>query len=119
MIASHTPSSEHSSNLSDTYPLRWEGHLSNDVGMTGGPAPGAVLRANADEIWLKGTLGDYRIPRSAVVKIKRGGMYPWFFRGIRIRHNVAGCSSHLQFGPFGCKTRDLLTQLKSLGFPTG
>jgi hypothetical protein len=46
-------------------------------------------------------------------------MHPWFFKGIRIQNNVAGYPSELQFGPWAAKTRDVLAQLKSLGFPTG
>jgi hypothetical protein len=119
MIPSQTPSSDRSSNLSNTYPLRLDGHMCDGVGTTAGPEPGAVLCANADEIWLKGRRGDFRIPRSGVVRIGRGRMYPWFFRGIRIRHNIAGFPSELQFGPFVGSTRDLIAKLKSLGYPTG
>lgn len=93
--------------------------MSDGVGATFGPEPCAVLSANADELWLKGTRGDFRLPRNAVVRIGRGRMYPWFFRGIRIRHNVAGYPSDLQFTPMVGRTRDILAQLKSLGFPTG
>jgi len=93
--------------------------MCDGVGTTAGPEPGAVLCANADEIWLKGRRGDFHLPRNAVVRIGRGRMYPWFIRGIRIRHNVAGYPAELQFGPFVGTTRDILAQLKSLGFPTG
>jgi len=93
--------------------------MCDGVGTTAGPEPGAVLCANADEIWLKGRRGDFHLPRSAVVKVGRGRMYPWFFRGIRIRHNVAGYPAELQFGPFVGATRAILAQLKSLGYPTG
>lgn len=93
--------------------------MCDGVGTTAGSDPGAVLCANADEIWLKGRRGDFHLPKEAVVRIGRGRMYPWFFRGIRIRHNVAGFPTELQFGPFVGSTRDILTQLQSLGFPMG
>ena len=93
--------------------------MCDGVGMTTGSSPGAVLCANGDEIWLKGRRGDFHVPRSAVLKIGRGGMYPWFFRGIRIRHNVGDYPAVLQFGPIVGKTGNLLAQLKSLGYPTG
>ena len=119
MIASQTPSSDRSSNLSNTYSLRWEGHMCDGVGTTAGPEPGAVLCANADEIWLKGRRGDFHLPRKAVIRIGRSRFYPWFFRGILIRHNVPGCPSDLKFGPWTTSSCEILLQLKSLGYPTG
>ena len=107
------------SDLSSTYPLRWEGNMSDGIGTTGGPGPGAVLCANADEIWLKGRRGDFHLPRKAVLRIGRSGFYPWFFRGILIRHNVPGCPSDLKFGPWTTSSCEILLQLKSLGYPTG
>ncbi len=90
----------------------------NGLGATRGN-PGAVLSANAGEIWLKGILGDFHISRNAVVKIGRAGMYPWLFRGVRIRHSIASYPSELQFGPSSARSRDIIAQLGSLGFPTG
>jgi hypothetical protein len=91
--------------------------MHDGIAATSGPEPGAVLCANVDEIWLKGHRGNFHLPRSAVVKIGRAGLYPWFFRGIRMRHNVAGYPADLQFGPWVTKTRDALAKLKSLGYP--
>jgi hypothetical protein len=92
--------------------------MSDGIGTTGGPGPGAVLCANTDELWLKGRRGDFHLPRNAVVRIGRSRLYPWFFRGISIRHNVPGFPSDLKFGPWTDKSGELLAQLKSLGFPT-
>jgi len=92
--------------------------MSDGVAATFGPVPGAVLTANTDELWLKGNRGDFRIPRSAVVKIGRGGFYPWFFRGVGIRNNVKGFPAFLQFTPMDGKDRAIRDQLKSLGFPS-
>jgi hypothetical protein len=119
MNAAQKTNSDNTSALANAYPLRWEGHMCDGVGTTGGSVPGAVLCANADEIWLKGLRGDFHFLRHAVVRIGRAGMYPWFFRGIRIRHNVAGYPSDLRFGPWSARSGDILAQLKSLGFPTG
>lgn len=99
------------------YPLRWEGTLNDGNGTSGGPAGGAVLCANAGEIWLSGRLGDFHLPRNAVVRIGRAGMYPWFFRGIRIRHTVASYPPILQFGAWTVPSRQVISQLRSLGFP--
>jgi len=92
--------------------------MSDGVGATSGINPCAVLSANADEIWLVGTRGDFRIQRSAVVKIGHGQFYPWFFQGVRIRHRIAGIPPDLQFKPILGRARDILAQLKALGFPT-
>jgi hypothetical protein len=119
MIASENSSSAHSSDKSNAYPLRWEGHMANDVGNTVGVEPCAVLSVNTDEIWLKGTLGDFHIPRSAVTKIGRGGMYPWVFMCVRIRHNIPNVPWLLQFKPLTARSRDVIAQIKSLGYPTG
>jgi hypothetical protein len=91
----------------------WDG-----VAATYGP-PRAVLSANADEIWLKGRRGDFHLSRTAVVRVGRGPFYPWFFQGVRIRHNIAGYPLDLQFRAVDGGTRDILAQLKSLGFPAG
>jgi hypothetical protein len=119
MIASPNPGSDRTSNPPDANSVRWDGHMCDDVAATFGGEPCAFLSANADEIWLKGNRGDFRIPRRSVTKIGRDGMYPWFFRGVRIRHNVAGFPTNLQFKPMVGGVRDILTQLKTLGFPTG
>jgi hypothetical protein len=97
--------------------LRWEGHMSDGAGSTFGAEPCAVLLVNADEIWLKGNRGDFHIPRKAVVRVGRGPMYPWFFRGIRIRHNIEKFPAYLQFRPMVGGIHEILTQLKALGFP--
>lgn len=93
--------------------------MANDVGNTVGPEPAAVLSANADELWLKGTLGDFHIPRNAVTKIRRGGMYPWVFMCVWIRHAIPNYPSHLQFKALGVRSSDIIAQIKALGYPAG
>ena len=93
--------------------------MHNGVGTTGGPVPGATLTATADELQIKGSLGDFRIPRTAMTKLHRGSLYPWFFQGVRIRHRIAGYPNTLLFQPIECSTRELLARLRALGFPTG
>lgn len=99
--------------------LSLKGHMYNGVGTTGGPVPGATLTATADELQIKGNLGDFRIPRTAMTKLHRGSLYPWFFQGVRIRHRIASYPSTLLFQPMECSTRELLAQLRAMGFPTG
>ena len=96
-----------------------KGHMYNGVGTTYGPVPGAALTASADELWIKGNLGDFHIPRAAVTKLQRGSLYPWFFRGVRIRHRAAGVPAEIQFQTMDGNTRVHLAQLRALGFPTG
>ena len=102
----------------DTASRRWEGHMADDVAATYRAEPCAVLTATPDELWLKGNRGDFRLPRSAVVRIGRGGLYPWFFKGIRIRHQNARFPSNTQFKELRGRTDDLIAQLKVLGYPT-
>ena len=117
MIASPNPTPNNASTSPTTAALRLEGHMSNGVGATYGAEPCAVLTATADELWLKGNLGDFHIPRSAVVKLGRGLLYPWFFRGVRIRHSIAAFPPDLQFKPMVGRSREILAQLAALGFP--
>lgn len=92
--------------------------MADDVASTYGAEPCAVLTATPDEVWLKGNRGDFRLPRSSVTRIGRGGLYPWFFKGIRIRHQDAKFPSNLQFMALTGKTSDIIAQLKTLGYPT-
>lgn len=119
MIASENSNPAHSADAPNVFPLRWEGHMANDVGNTVGPEPAAILSVNAGEIWLKGTLGDFRIPRDAVIKIRRGGMYPWMFMCVWIRHRVPHYPVHLQFKPLHAKSGDIIAQIRALGYPAG
>lgn len=91
--------------------------MADDVASTFGPVPGAILQATADELWLKGNRGDFRIPRTAVVKIGRGSLYPWFFKGIRIRHSLSALPGNLQFLPLKSDTAQLSARLRTLGYP--
>lgn len=59
----------------------------------------------------------YRFPRAAVAKAGRGGLYPWCFSSIRIRHSIASYPTELQFKALGESTKIVLGQLKSLGYP--
>ena len=99
--------------------LRWEGHMSDGVGTTYGGEPLAFLEAGPKEIHLSGTRGTFRVPRTAIQKIVRGGFYPWFFGGIRIRHNVPGFPEFLLFKSMTASSREILGQLQGLGYPTG
>ena len=96
-----------------------KGHMSDGVGTTFGPEPGATLTATPEELRLTGKRGDFRLPREAVAKLGRTSVYPWFFRGVRIRHRIAGYPETLQFLPMEGDTRQLLSRLRTLGFPAG
>ncbi|MFT3781503.1 MAG: hypothetical protein QM790_05745 [Nibricoccus sp.] len=97
---------------------RWDGHMANDSANTVGPDPKAQLSASSNEICLQGTLGEFRIPKSAVKKITRGGLYPWVFMCIRIHHTLSNYPAHLQFKASGASSREVLDRLKSLGYST-
>jgi hypothetical protein len=95
---------------------RWEGHTSDGIGAMFGATPMAFLSAEADELVLAGTRGTFRLPRGAVVKVGRGGFYPWCFGGIRIRHTIARYPDELDFKPLGAKESAVLRRLRELGF---
>jgi hypothetical protein len=97
---------------------KWPGHMADDIANTYGPEPLATLTATADELVLSGSRGTFRVPRSAVTRLGRGKMYPWFFSALRIHHSVAGYPDALQFKPQPGHWRDVLAWLKALGFPT-
>jgi len=91
--------------------------MADDVGATYGHEPLAFLNVTATELLLSGNRGTFRLPRSAVVKISRGGVYPWFFRSVRFHHSVPGFPTELQFKPLDATPRAVLDGLKSLGYP--
>jgi hypothetical protein len=101
----------------ETLQAKWTGHMADDVGATYGPEPLATLSATANGLLLSSTRGTFQVPRTAVAKLGRGNFYPWFFSAIRIHHQVPGYPRSLQFKPLGMKSRDLLTQLRQLGYP--
>jgi hypothetical protein len=96
---------------------RWDGHMSDGIGSTYGPAPLAHLSAGPEYLVLTGTRGNFLLPRSVVIKLGKGGLYPWFFRGIRIRHRIASFPEELLFKPMGIRERDILARLRELGYP--
>jgi hypothetical protein len=99
--------------------IRWEGHMSDGVGVTYGLTPLAFLSVEPDHLLLSGNRGTYRFSRGAIVKLGRGGFYPWFFRGIRFRHTVAGYPAELLFRPLGTPDQEILARLRALGYGGG
>ncbi|MFM9078710.1 MAG: hypothetical protein ACKOTE_01015 [Opitutaceae bacterium] len=99
--------------------LRWEGHMSDGVGCTYGLEPLAHLTADPEHLTLAGNRGNFRLPRAAITRLGRGGFYPWFFGGIRIRHTVANFPDELVFKPMNVRERDILSRLRELGYPSG
>jgi hypothetical protein len=91
--------------------------MADDVGATYGHAPMATLSATTEMLILTGTRGNFHLPRAAVKKLGRGKMYPWLFSAVRIHHNVASYPTDLQFKPLGLKPREVLEQLRGLGYP--
>jgi hypothetical protein len=92
--------------------------MADDVGNTYGAEPLASLTATADLLVLHGTRGTFRIPKAAVLKLGRGKMYPWMFKGVRIHHRIHGISADLQFLPLDGNWREVQARLKALGYPT-
>jgi hypothetical protein len=91
--------------------------MADDIAATYGPDPLATLTATADELFLVGTRGTFRLPRTAITGIGRGNFYPWFFGAVRIHHTVAGYPDSLQFKPLTVKPRDVIAELRALGYP--
>jgi hypothetical protein len=91
--------------------------MSDGVGSTFGVEPTAFLSTDSDHLVLSGNRGTFRLPRAAVLKLGRGGFYPWFFGGVRIRHNVASFPEELVFKPIGTRERDILGRLRAMGYP--
>ena len=91
--------------------------MSDGVAATSGYTPGAVLCANAEALWLKGTRGDFFFRREGIERIRRGGMYPWFFTGVRLQHHIGAYPEDIGFKPLVGNTRALLAQLQALGWP--
>ena len=96
---------------------RWEGHMSNGLGTTYGLTPMAVLSASPEKLLLVGKLGTFEFPRSSLIKIGRGGFYPWCFSAVRLHHKVAGIPEELQFKPLGVSAGVIRARLKSMGYP--
>ena len=91
--------------------------MSDGVGATYGANPLAFLSVNSDALLLSGSRGTFHLPRTSVVKVGRGKMYPWFFGGIRIRHNISSYPDELQFQAMGVRSREILDRLRALGYP--
>ncbi len=91
--------------------------MSDGVGSTYGLEPLAHLIADSEHLVLTGNRGNFSIPCASVIKLGRGGFYPWFFGGIRIRHSVAAFPEELVFKPMGVRERDILDRLREMGYP--
>lgn len=111
----NTPNSPVSTHDSNSW--RWNGHMSDGVGSTFGVEPLAHLSVDAGQLVLSGTRGNFRLPRSHVTKIGRGGFYPWFFGGIRIYHNLKTIPEELVFKPMGTREREIFARLQAMGYP--
>lgn len=90
-----------------------------DAVATSGPEPRATLAVTEGRLNLSGTLGDFKLSSTAVKCVKRAGFYPWLWGGICICHSVPGYPERLQFCPMGVGSRQVLAQLRTLGFKTG
>ena len=95
----------------------WSGHMADDVAATGGIEPTALLTATTESLVLTSTRGNFRIPRSAVQRLGRGNLYPWFFSALRIHHHVTGVPKSLQFKPLTVGWRAVQENLEALGYP--
>ena len=108
--------SENRPSNSPEWTVKWEGHMCDDVGATGGVEPLAFLSATRDELLLSGTRGTHRFPAASVTRVGRGGFYPWLFRSIRIRHSSRTSCKDLQFKPTSAAVPDILAALERLGY---
>lgn len=96
---------------------KWEGHIADDIAATDGPEPMALLIATTESLLLRSTRGNFELPRNAVRKLGRGNFYPWFFGAVRIHHSMREFPRDLQFKPLRVKPREIINQLRSLGYP--
>lgn len=99
--------------------FRWEGHMAEDGGFTSGPLPRATLTATSDELCLQGTRGEFHLPRTAILRIGRGKLYPWFFCALQFHHTLPLGSRELQFMPMTAPRREVRATLRALGYPVG
>ena len=111
-----TPS-DHSLAFPADSSLHWEGHMYDGIATSYGRTPGAILHAHADALWLKGTRGDFFLPRQDIVALCRSGLYPWCFKGVQIRHRRNDLPETIAFPPLDNKTPPLLDELLKLGHP--
>ena len=63
--------SDHSLAFPADSSLHWEGHMYDGIATSYGRTPGATLHAHADALWLKGTRGDFFLPRQDIVLVAR------------------------------------------------
>lgn len=91
--------------------------MADDGGSTFGLTPCAMLIATASELRVRGTRGDFRVPKTAVRRIGGGRLYPWFFRAVQIHHAQPNCSRELQFKPLQASRREIFERLRELGYP--
>lgn len=101
----------------DTTIYRWEGHMSDGVGATSGSEPMAFLSASSGNLVLSGLRGTFQFTRSTIVRLGRASLYPWFFAGIRIHHDIPDCPDKLQFKSVEVRASEILSRLKALGYP--
>jgi hypothetical protein len=101
-----------------TTPHQWSGQMCVNAVATSGPDPKATLVASQAGLRLSGTLGDFELNQAVVTRVLQAGLYPWLWAGIRICHSATGYPRHLQFCPIGIRSREVLEQLKALGFKT-
>lgn len=101
----------------DAAEIQWEGHIADDVGATFGPEPMARLRATRESLFLTSSRGDFRLPRDTLRRIGRGKFYPWLFAAVRFHHTRSDLPRDLQFKPLRARPRDILHELRALGYP--
>jgi hypothetical protein len=97
--------------------LTWQGHMTNGIGTSYGAEPAATLTVTPDQIRVEGPLGDFILPKTSVVRITRGRLYPWMFGGLRFVHNMGDVPDELQFKPSETSSKSILERLRALGYP--
>ena len=85
------------------------------IGRLNATWPFAKLTATRDQLELNSVIGLFTFSPAQVISIEKHTTIPVLGWGIRIKHNVASCPSHIVFWCFG-NPAALMARIESTGF---